>query len=169
MKEPPCATPVSCVGEGDSTQYCCLECACGLFFFLQQCLCVQAFTFIMVIIHGSQWWLLHAVCPPDWHHKNGMAHTLWPALTRTVFICVYVPLLQALGTNIAQALCSSPSKVLFLALFLLSASVCVWVLGVMLGLCSCKRKHLSIATWRQTAGALSGKRDRPSIQSSRIK
>lgn len=39
-----------------------------------------------------------------------------------------------------------------LTLFILSASICDWVLGVMLGLCSCKHKHLSISTWRQTGG-----------------
>lgn len=69
----------------------------------------------MVIIRGSQWWLLHAVCPLSWHHKKGMAHAL--------FICVCVPPLQALRTNITQALCSSSSKSLMLSLSLLPPSV----------------------------------------------
>lgn len=105
----------------------------------------------MVIIRGSQWWLLHAVCPLSWHHKKGMAHAL--------FICVCVPPLQALRTNITQALCSSSSKSLMLSLSLLPPSVS-GQLGVMLVFCSCKCKNLSFTTWGQTGGTIR-QRDRP--------
>ena len=94
-------------------------------------------------------------------HWAGVTRRAWPthclALTLSllsvcarVFICVCVPLLQALPTNITlyPSVSASSSR----SLFILSASVCVAALGVMLGLRSCERQHLSTSTWRQTGG-----------------
>ena len=158
--------------NGDSSQCCSFEYACGLFFFffsfkLHLCVFV-AFTFIMVIIHGSQRWLLHAVCPLSWRHKKGMAHALWPASSLCclcVCVCVFVCLLVSLMKTFSKY---NSSSVFFCFFSPPLVCVCVWVPGVMSGLRSCERKRPSVSAWRQTGGGTIRRRDRPHIHSSAI-
>lgn len=103
---------------------------CSSFSFKLHLCAFVAFTFIMVIIHGSQRWLLHAVCPLSWRHKKGMAHALGPASSLCclcVCVCIYWYPLWRHSLNITPALCSSVSS-----LYLLSVSVSgcrVWCRG----------------------------------------
>lgn len=86
---------------------------------------VWAFTIIMVIIHGSQGWLLHAVCV----HWAGVTGRAWPThcLLSYLHVSVFVSacLLQAFSTNITQARCPSISKPSFRSLY----SFCLFLYG----------------------------------------
>ena len=89
-------------------------------------------------------------------HWAGVIRRAWPThcglhhhCAASVCVCVCVCVLVSLMKTFSKY---NSSSVFFCFFSLPLVCVCVWVPGVMSGLCSCERKRPSVSTRRQTGG-----------------